>query len=172
MQVLFLKGFWYTPAMSKSLLKKVRENDCRSCCPISSALDILGDRWTLLVVRDMLMFGKHEFSEFVTGPEGIATNILTDRLKRLLCMDVIAFLPHPKHKSKKLYYLTEKGKDLLPLILEMALWGGTHNPAPDLPKDQFGRLKRNPKKMMEEIRRELNAWESQNLKREFHASKK
>jgi DNA-binding HxlR family transcriptional regulator len=151
---------------------KRNETDCRSCCPISSALDILGDRWTLLVVRDMLMFNKHEFSEFVTGPEGIATNILSDRLKRLLCMDVIRFVPHPKHKTKKLYYLTQKGKDLLPLILEMALWGGTHNPAPDLPKDRFNRLKRNPKKIMEEIQSGLESWEDKNLKRELHASQK
>ena len=132
-------------------------------CPISGALDILGDRWTLLVVRDMLMRGKHEFREFVSGAEGIATNILSDRLKRLLCMDVIRFVPHPKHKTKKLYYLTDKGKDLLPLILEMALWGGTYNPSPDLPRERFNNLKRNPKKMADEIRRGLAAWEKMHL---------
>ena len=144
-------------------MKISKKGECRSCCPIAGALDILGDRWTLLIVRDMLMFGKHEYHEFVTGSEGIATNILSDRLKGLLCMGIVEYRPHPKHKTKKLYYLTAKGKDLLPLVIEMALWGGTHYAAPGMPRSRFNKLKNNPKKVMEGILRELEAWEEKNL---------
>ena len=70
-------------------LKYFKQRECRSVCPVASALDMLGDRWTLLVVRDLMFFDRHEYHEFLAGPEGIATNILSDRLKRLLCVDVI-----------------------------------------------------------------------------------
>ncbi len=141
-------------------MKKADSKECRrSCCPLVGALDILGDKWTLLIIRDMMLFGKHEFGEFAGGSEGIATNILTDRLKNLLCMGIIGYLPHPKHKSKKIYYLTRKGKDLLPIIVEMILWGGTYNPAPDMPKERFNRLKRNPAGMIRETRKALEKWE-------------
>ena len=88
-----------------------KESECRSICPVANALDVLGDRWSLLVIRDLFM-NKHEYHEFMSGPEGIATNILADRLKRLSCQGVIDCLPHPGHKTKKIYYLTSKGKDL------------------------------------------------------------
>lgn len=158
MQVLFLQSLWYHAGM-----KKMKKGDCRSCCPLSSALDILGDRWTLLVIRDMMFMGKHEYGELAAGPEGIATNILADRLQNLLCLGIIKYLQHPKHKSKKIYYLTEKGKDLLPIIVEMILWGGTHNPAPDLPKEKFASVKKAPKKFARDILKNLGAWEEKNL---------
>ena len=144
-------------------MKKSKKNDCRSCCPLSGALDILGDRWTLLVIRDMMFMGKHEYGEFAAGSEGIATNILADRLKNLLCLGVIQHVPHPKHKSKKVYYLTQKGKDLLPTIIEMIIWGGTHNPAPDIPRERFERIRKEPKKVIKEILGNLLTWEKQNL---------
>ncbi len=140
----------------------LKKTECRSACPIANALDILGDRWTLLVVRDLMFMGKHEYYEFVKGPEGIATNILSDRLKRLVCMELIDSLPHPSHKSKKLYYLTQKGKDLLPLMVEMILWGGTYRASPDMPRAHFNRIKRDPKKFMQHTLRELKTWEENN----------
>ena len=142
----------------------MKKDACRSGCPLSSALDILGDRWTLLVIRDMMFMGKHEYGEFMEGTEGIATNILANRLKNLLCMEIIEYLPHPKHKSKKIYYLTQKGKDLLPLIVEMLLWGGTYNPAPNLPKERFEKIKKAPGKFIQGILKELQKWENKNLR--------
>lgn len=144
-------------------MKKAKKNECRSCCPLSGALDILGDRWTLLVIRDMMLMGKHEYGEFASGQEGIATNILSDRLKNLLCMEIIKYLPHPKHKSKKIYYLTQKGKDLLPIIVDMIIWGGTYHAAEDMPKDRFERIKNNPGKFIRGILKELKVWENKNL---------
>lgn len=148
-------------------MKKTKEIPCcRSVCPIANALDILGDRWTLLVIRDMMLFKKHEYHEFVTGPEKIATNILSDRLKRLLCLDVIRYEPHPGHKTKKLYYLTQKGKDLLPILVDLVLWGSTYHTSEDMPREGLNslkKMKRDPKKFMRGILQELSGWEKKNV---------
>src|SRR3989338_3925487 len=104
----------------------LKQSECRSVCPLANALDVVGDRWTLLVIRDLMFMNKHEYHEFANGPEGIATNILSDRLKRLLSTGLIDSRAHPKHRQKKLYYLTSKGKDILPLMVEMIIWGGTY----------------------------------------------
>ena len=144
-------------------MKAASKVQCRSCCPIANALDILGDRWTLLVIRDLMLFNKHEYREFMEGPEKIATNILADRLKGLLCLGIVEYLPHPKHKTKKLYYLTQKGKDLLPLMIEMILWGGTYHASPEMPKQRFNQMKRNPQKMTRDTLKGLEAWEKKHL---------
>ena len=141
----------------------LKKTECRSACPIANTLDVLGDRWTLLVIRDLMFMGKHEYHEFVSGPESIATNILSDRLKRLMRTGIINSQSHPSHKSKKLYYLTQKGKDLLPLMVEMILWGGTYRASPDMPRAHFNRIKRDPKSFMRNTLKELKIWEEKNL---------
>lgn len=145
-------------------MEMLKASECRSCCPVSNALDVLGDRWTLLVIRDMLFMNKHEYREFLTAPEGIATNILSDRLKRLVCAGIIDLAKHPSHKNKKLYYLTQQGKDLMPILLELVRWGVTYRATRDMPKARFDRMQRNPKKFMQQILQQLAAWEKQNLK--------
>ena len=145
-------------------METLRKSECRSACPIANTLDILGDRWTLLVIRDLMFMGKHEYHEFLNGPEGIATNILADRLKCLVDIQVIDSQPHPGHKSKKIYYLTQKGKDLLPIMVEMILWGGTYHPAPGMPKDRFNRIKRDPKKFIHTTLAGLAQWEAKHFK--------
>jgi DNA-binding HxlR family transcriptional regulator len=144
-------------------MKISKKGECRSCCPVAHALDILGDRWTLLIIRDMLFMGKHEYHEFMAGSEGIATNILSDRLKGLVCMDIIKSCAHPAHKTKKLYYLTQKGKDLLPVVVELIVWSGTHFPAPDFPRERFNLIKNNPKQVMKDALKSLENWEKANL---------
>lgn len=141
----------------------MERKDCRSPCPIANALDVIGDRWTLLVIRDIMLLNRHEYSEFLEGPEGISTNILADRLKRLTCMGIIASTPHPTNKTRKFYYLTPAGKDLLPLVTEMILWGGTHVPAPNMPKAKFDAVKKNPKKFMAETMKRIAVWEKEHL---------
>ena len=145
------------------IMETLKESECRSACPVANALDVIGDRWTLLVIRDLMLMNKHEYHEFLSGPEGIATNILSDRLKRLVCTGLVDSLPHPSHKSKKLYYLTQKGKDLLPLMVEMILWGGTHRAAPNMPKAHFNRIKSDPKGFMRKTLKELKIWEEKNI---------
>lgn len=107
-----------SPAPSKSAHAVVR----RSPCPVSCALDIFGDRWTLLVIRDLLL-GKTRFKDFLASPEGIPTNILTDRLKRLLEYRVVTQVKDSEGSRHLAYQLTDKGAALLPVVKTMKDWG-------------------------------------------------
>ncbi|MDF1816257.1 MAG: helix-turn-helix domain-containing protein [Verrucomicrobiales bacterium] len=94
----------------------------RSPCPVSCTLDILGDRWTLLVIRD-LMLGRSRYKEFCASPEGIPTNILAERLERLLQYEIIEKAPVSPESKRMAYHLTPKGKALKPLLVEITKWG-------------------------------------------------
>jgi len=100
----------------------------RSSCPISNALDLLGDRWTLLVIRDLLFVGKRRFGEFLTSPEGIPTNILTDRLRRLEESGVVTKAPYQLRPARYEYQLTTKGRDLFPVLRALMEWARSHVP--------------------------------------------
>jgi DNA-binding HxlR family transcriptional regulator len=82
----------------------------RSSCPIAGTLDLIGDRWTLLIIRDMLFFKKQRFEEFLDSPEGISTNVLTDRLKKLEQLGLVAKQPYSTHARRMNYQLTEQEK--------------------------------------------------------------
>ena len=97
----------------------------RSRCPVACTLDLLGDRWTLLVVRD-LMRGKRRFAELVASPEGIPTNILSNRLKRLVLAGVVSSRRYSQHPPRVEYQLTSKGEDLRPVMRAMVEWGVSH----------------------------------------------
>ncbi len=97
-------------------------NPARSCCPIACTLDLLGDKWTLLVVRD-LSLGRSHFKEFTASPEGIATNILTDRLARLVDQGLAEKFPSPEQAGREAYRLTAKGKSLKPVLKTITKWG-------------------------------------------------
>lgn len=94
----------------------------RSSCPIGSVLDLLGDKWSLLIIRDMMFFGKTTYSEFAESVERIASNILSDRLKKLEEFGFIQKLNHPTNLKTKVYTLTEQGVDLIPTMLELLKW--------------------------------------------------
>jgi DNA-binding HxlR family transcriptional regulator len=94
----------------------------RSPCPVACSLDILGDRWTLLVVRD-LMLGRSRFKDFSESPEGIPTNILSDRLIRLLEVGIIQQIPAPDGSKRLAYQLTKKGQALRPILQAIRDWG-------------------------------------------------
>ena len=98
------------------------KGDLRSNCPVSCALDILGDKWTLIIVRDMLLFGKETFKDFSESSEGIATNILSSRLKSLEEFGIATKHKSPTNKKVNIYKPTEKGISLLPVVVEMVLW--------------------------------------------------
>ena len=98
----------------------------RSPCPISSSLDMFGDRWTLLILRDIVLFDRHRYRDFLAAPEGIASNILSDRLKRLESGGLITKSPDPKDRRQVIYEATKKGLALKPVILEIAAWGAAH----------------------------------------------
>ena len=94
----------------------------RSECPISCSLDVFGDKWSLLIIRDMMFFNKSTYGDFLKSAEGIATNILASRLQGLEENKLIEKLEHPDSKAKVLYKLTQKSIDLLPIIVEIHLW--------------------------------------------------
>lgn len=100
-------------------MKKIKK---RSDCPISSALDIIGDKWSLLIIRDIAMSGKNNYNEFLKSDEGIATNVLADRLSMLECAGILIKEEHPESKAKFFYRLSKQGIDLLPILVEMILW--------------------------------------------------
>jgi DNA-binding HxlR family transcriptional regulator len=94
----------------------------RSDCPISSSLDIFGDKWSLLIIRDLMDANECTYGDFLKSPEKIATNILAARLQNLEENKLIEKLEHPESKAKVLYKLTKKGIDLVPVLIEMSLW--------------------------------------------------
>ena len=102
------------------------EHCTSSCCPMACALDIIGDHWTLLVIRDLMFLGRHEYKDMLAGEEGISSNILSGRLKKLEGAGIITFVQHPESKRRKLYYLTQKGKDLVYIMLDVARWADKH----------------------------------------------
>ena len=95
----------------------------RSACPIANALDIIGDKWTLLIVRDMLLFGHSRFSEFLRADEGIPSNILADRLKRLEEHGLVRRRRYQQRPERFAYMLTQDGRELEPILREMICWG-------------------------------------------------
>jgi DNA-binding HxlR family transcriptional regulator len=97
----------------------------RSRCPVSCTLDLVGDRWTLLVVRDLVR-GKHRYSEFLESPEGIPSNILADRLQRLRRRGMVRATRYSSHPPRVDYHLTPKGEDLRPILRAMVAWGVKH----------------------------------------------
>lgn len=100
----------------------MKKEDFRCVCPITSALDILGDKWSLVIVKQMLFEGKYTFKDFVESPESIATNILSTRLKMLEQVGLLEKQKHPTNKKTNIYVLTTKGLDLTPLLIELTLW--------------------------------------------------
>jgi DNA-binding HxlR family transcriptional regulator len=98
----------------------------RSECPLNASVEMLGDRWSLLIIRDMMLRGARTYKEFLDCYEGIATNILADRLRKLVDYGIIATQPDPSDGRKTIYRLTQKGIDLAPVLTEMVLWAAAH----------------------------------------------
>jgi DNA-binding HxlR family transcriptional regulator len=107
----------------------MRSSAPRSFCPINLSLEIFGDAWTLLVLRDMMFGGKRHFRELLRSDEGISPNILADRLKMLVEQEILTKKDDPSHKQKAIYSLTEKGIALLPIVVQIGAWGSKYVPA-------------------------------------------
>lgn len=105
--------------------------DMRSGCPVSLSLEIFGDRWTLLVLRDIIFVGARHFRELLAGPERISSNILADRLAALVEHGLLTKADDPSHKQKVTYSLTEQAIDLVPVLVQLSAWGVRHLPVED-----------------------------------------
>jgi len=108
----------------------------RSDCPISCSLDVIGDKWSLLIIRDVMLRGKMSYSEFLNSEERIATNILVSRLAILEAEKILVKKVAPENKSKYIYSLTQKGADLMPIIIELMDWGAKYNK--NCPRKELG----------------------------------
>ncbi|WP_433337421.1 winged helix-turn-helix transcriptional regulator [Spirillospora sp. CA-294931] len=105
----------------------------RSGCPVNLSLEIFGDRWTLLVLRDVIFTGARHFRELLAGPEGISSNILADRLALLVEHGLLTKAGNPSHKQKVTYSLTEPAIELVPVFAQLSTWGVRHLPVDDGP---------------------------------------
>ncbi|MCG7895328.1 MAG: helix-turn-helix transcriptional regulator [Candidatus Thiodiazotropha taylori] len=123
----------------------------RSDCPISNALDFVGDKWSLLILRDLIFFNKHSYLEFLNSPEKMATNILSSRLEKLEKDGLIAKRVDPNDRRKKVYELTPAGKDMLPIMLEMIVWSSKYDPNIDTPKKLIKRAKNDRENLITEL---------------------
>jgi len=123
---------------------KKEKNIFRSDCPISSALDLFGDKWSLLIIRDLVYFGERAFKDFSNADEKISSARLSDRLCKLEVLDLIIKSNHPTNKKVFLYNLTEKGKDLFPVIAEYVIWSNKYlNEHIAEPAKQFAQMLEN-----------------------------
>ncbi len=135
----------------------MKEIQHRSDCPISFSLDYLGDKWVLLILRDLIFTDKRSYGDFLTSDEKIATNILADRLKLLEANGFITSTVSPEKKNKFIYSLTEKGIDLIPVIVELMIWGSkydsydTKDIVKKLQKDKEGTIKQLREKLLARI---------------------
>ena len=115
----------------------------RSNCPVSYALDFWGDKWTLLIIRDIALEQKRFYKDFQRSQEGIATNILSDRLKKLEKNSIIRSAVYEQKKTQKEYFLTQKGKDLIPVLLEMMVWSFKYNNELNVTEEFIQKIKTN-----------------------------
>jgi len=101
----------------------------KSGCPINLSLELLGDRWTLLIIRDLVFAGKRHFREFLLSDEGISSRTLAERLQTLQDEGILTRSEDPTHGLKAIYRLTEAGIDLLPVLATLGAWGSRHRKA-------------------------------------------
>lgn len=156
-KLLYKKVAFFSKVIYIHCMKEIRK---RSCCAISTALDIIGDKWALLIVRDMAFHGKSTYCEFLKSEEGIATNVLADKLVLLERSGLVEKKPHPDSKLKILYRLTQKGIDLVPVLVDIIIWS-----------DQYLDISENGRRFAENARKDREGTIRQvleNLKEERH----
>ncbi len=129
----------------------------RSDCPINFALETFGDSWSLLILRDIVYFGKKTYGEFLGSEEGMATNILASRLARLEQQGILVKRPSPLDKRKEEYVLTEKGLDLIPILVEMANWSAQHDAHTAAPAAWTALMQAEKEKMIRLIRQTVQS---------------
>lgn len=126
-------------------------------CPIHYAMSIVGDKWSLVIVRDLMFGGKKYYGDFARSGEGIASNILADRLKKLEANAIITKRQDPNNLCKYIYSLTDKGLDLMPVLFSLIEWIDKHYDQFNIPPGFLAELRRNKDALEEKIRKQLKA---------------
>jgi len=129
----------------------------RSGCPINFALELFGDPWSLLIIRDIIYFGKRTYGEFLGSEEGMATNILASRLAHLEQQGILEKRSSARDKRKEEYILTEKGLDLIPVLVEMADWSARHDPHTAAPAEWIALMRADRERMIQLMRETVRA---------------
>lgn len=142
--------------IGKLLVMVNQDQIYRSSCPVSCALDVLGDKWTLLVLRDIIFMRKRYFREFLVSSEKIASNILSDRLRKLEAAGMVLRRPDPDNGCRIIYTVTEKGLGLVPAMLELLRWGARYAVQNSKHDELIRRFDLDPQKLIAEIRSSLN----------------
>jgi DNA-binding HxlR family transcriptional regulator len=140
----------------------------RSGCPVNICLEVFGDRWSLLIVRDLMVRGYHTFKEFQESGEGIASNILADRLQRLEASGIITAEAERTDGRRVNYWLTQKGIDLAPVLLDLLIWGARHEPA-DASCSLILKMEKNREEILAEVERRWRERDSTPLIPRFNA---
>lgn len=140
----------------------------RSGCPVNICLEVFGDRWSLLIVRDLMVRGYHTFKEFQESGEGIASNILADRLRRLEASGIITAEAERTDGRRVNYWLTQKGIDLAPVLLDLLIWGARHEPA-DASCSLILKMEKNREEILAEVERRWRERDSTPLIPRFNA---
>jgi len=129
--------------------------EVRSHCPINFTLEHFGDKWSFLIIRDLMFKGKRHYNEFLEAGEKVSTSVLGDRLKKLEEMGIISKGEDRVKKSRIRYSLTQKGIDLLPILLEMIIWGGLNDELTESPKEFMDQAAQNKETLIKQIREDL-----------------
>lgn len=126
--------------------------ESKSNCPVNQSLEVFGDKWSLLIIRDLMFNEKKSFREFLNSDEKIASNILSARLEMMEKEGVLIKRKDANHKQKIIYSLSEKGIDLLPIIIEIGFWGVKYKPVTAKQKLRAKALKNNTEKLLKEMK--------------------
>ena len=129
--------------------------EVRSHCPINFTLEHFGDKWSFLIIRDLMLKGKRHYNEFLEAGEKVSTSVLGDRLKKLEEMGIISKGEDTVKKSRIRYSLTQKGIDLLPILLEMIIWGGLNDKLTESPKEFMDQAINHKESLVSEIKNKL-----------------
>ncbi|HEY0288654.1 MAG TPA: helix-turn-helix domain-containing protein [Pseudomonas sp.] len=135
-------------------MKTTSKEDFRSHCAVNYGVEIFGDRWSLLIIRDIVFVGKKTYGQFLKSEEGIASNVLASRLAFLEGQGILSKAPNPDDRRKDFYTLTEKGLDLIPIVLNIVLWSAKHD-SKSYVRDLEAfvtQLSRNPTQVSEELK--------------------
>lgn len=140
------------------------EHKTRTGCPVACALDIIGDHWTLLIIRNLMFLGIHEYKDMLKTEEQISSSILTNRLNKLEREGLVASIAHPDSQRRKLYYLTPMGKSLIHMMTELVIWANGHlKDSVKIPQEKKMLIESDPKKLIELTLTELEKWEQEYL---------
>lgn len=140
------------------------EHKTRTGCPVACSLDIVGDHWTLLIIRNLMFLGIHEYKDMLKTEEQISSSILTNRLNKLERKGLVASITHPDSGRRKLYYLTPMGKGLIRMMVELVIWANAYlGDTVEIPREKKALLESNPKQLIALTLKELEKWEQQYL---------